>query len=838
MVECNLNLKNILCNLCILIIMIIIVRVLYIRLYSKNITSKDNSKIEGFTGNIDLLSKQKSNSIKIGTDTSNVINPWTTKFYNMQSPSTQTKQIALYQPLLVIKNEQYCKLGDILSQNVDYAPPNSDQNTLLIKNSSDIKPPVDYELVVNFGDEYVNTKYYEYESYIKNTNTINVIKPSLTFCSNTINEINNIVINNITTLQTNVKSIFKIVSVINNDILDVHKPVSLESLTNGPITIPLSIVLGNKFLSNYNDFNKAKPPMDSVGAIHQIPAGVSGILKYSYIYNNDGVIRYIEIPFNFPASINTAATDAERISIVTISNTSYPFLDISAANFVSINNSDPMAVIPPILSGESRTPGPMVNKTFENIPVMQIIDYLTKLCNNITIIYDNNKSNQPFLTFLNLVDSKDTIIAVLDKIDTFKQFIISHNNINSMTIVNTPDIHSYYNDILTTGSLVSTSLLGKICSYIRNTNVYYSTTVVKIYKPNLPILPQTFASVASITNITYESITYNRYDNANILNNLPNGAFNMLNDVVGSTIKPTIDKLLQFTKCINDLQNNAIKDLPLKIYKPIPPPGYVAVGHVFCNVQIQLQNIKENAAANIGVCCIPDNCIKEMNDWTVSDKVFEYSKEGVYWALYFNKYTGTFVSTNRNELPSGKMCKVVACVTKCTAVEELQKSDSCARGYYNLNKTINTQKNKSADLFSDKEEEYYLAKIKSQSDNLTRLSKRAQQMELDIDKANIVNREMNKNKLQSYVDKQKVNIDLILQRLIRDKDSIQTNINIPKSILDKLLDMIKNLKDMTDEDKLKIISKLIKNQSCPDPNLEGLVKKQLVSDVCYGCDNV
>ena len=184
------------------------------------------------------------------------------------------------------------------------------------------------------------------------------------------------------------------------------------------------------------------------------------------------------------------------------------------------------------------------------------------------------------------------------------------------------------------------------------------------------------------------------------------------------------------------------------------------------------------------------------------------------------------------------MCKVVACVTKCTAVEELQKSDSCARGYYNLNKTINTQKNKSADLFSDKEEEYYLAKIKSQSDNLTRLSKRAQQMELDIDKANIVNREMNKNKLQSYVDKQKVNIDLILQRLIRDKDSIQTNINIPKSILDKLLDMIKNLKDMTDEDKLKIISKLIKNQSCPDPNLEGLVKKQLVSDVCYGCDNV
>ena len=117
-----------------------------------------------------------------------------------------------------------------------------------------------------------------------------------------------------------------------------------------------------------------------------------------------------------------------------------------------------------------------------------------------------------------------------------------------------------------------------------------------------------------------------------------------------------------------------------------------------------------------------------------------------------------------------------------------------------------------------------------------------QRMQLDIDKANIVNREMNKNKLQNYIDKQKVNLDLILKRLIQDKDSIQTNINIPEDVLNELLNMINNL-DMSDADKKRLKSKLkIKdinnNSNCPDYDTTGLVKKKLVSDVCFGCGDV
>ena len=131
-------------------------------------------------------------------------------------------------------------------------------------------------------------------------------------------------------------------------------------------------------------------------------------------------------------------------------------------------------------------------------------------------------------------------------------------------------------------------------------------------------------------------------------------------------------------------------------------------------------------------------------------------------------------------------------------------------------------------------------------------------MQLDIDKAHIVNKEMNKNKLQVYVDNQKKNIDIIMKRLIKDKNSIKTNINVRIDDLNRIIKMIKISRDLTEEQKTELVSKLINNEkmleanvinketykktlnrvlsSCPDYDLTGLVKKELVSDVCYGCD--
>ena len=103
------------------------------------------------------------------------------------------------------------------------------------------------------------------------------------------------------------------------------------------------------------------------------------------------------------------------------------------------------------------------------------------------------------------------------------------------------------------------------------------------------------------------------------------------------------------------------------------------------------------------------------------------------------------------------------------------------------------------------------------------------------------------------------NIDSITKRLQKDKNAIQTNINIPIEVLNAILIKIKDDENLSDEEKTELISKLINNKklndakiidkteyeqslnkilsSCPNYDLTGLVKKSVVHDVCYGCNN-
>ena len=272
------------------------------------------------------------------------------------------------------------------------------------------------------------------------------------------------------------------------------------------------------------------------------------------------------------------------------------------------------------------------------------------------------------------------------------------------------------------------------------------------------------------------------------------------------------------------------------------------MGHIFCNTKTDLQKI----IASNNIACIPSHCVKEMREWTSNDKIYELNKNDKYFAIYFNPYTGTFISTNKKQLPLGKVCKVVACVKKCNVVEDLQKSDDCSRKYYNLNKNSIANTPLISDLASNQEEEFYLDKIKAQSDSITRLKQRAQKMQTDVDKATIVNREMNKNKLQNYVDTQKQNIDIIMERLQADKNKIQTNVNIPNDTLNAIIDMIQKSSMLSSSDKELLLTQIENSQSlsnskynanmnkilssCPEYDLSGLVSKKTASDVCYGCD--
>ena len=131
-------------------------------------------------------------------------------------------------------------------------------------------------------------------------------------------------------------------------------------------------------------------------------------------------------------------------------------------------------------------------------------------------------------------------------------------------------------------------------------------------------------------------------------------------------------------------------------------------------------------------------------------------------------------------------------------------------------------------------------------------------MQTSIEKATIVNREMNKNKLQNYVDTQKANIDTVMNRLENDKNKIQTNVKIPLSVINEIIKILKNPDIVDPKISKPIIEAIIKNQtlsnnniitdseynaslnsilrSCPQYDFTDLVSKAKASDVCYGCD--
>jgi len=875
------NKKNII-YLCILIIIILIIRSVYKRQQPvKDITHNNNLNTikEGFENDInngnavDLLSKIKSHQIIENINNlnnKNMIKSWSSKIYNMMSNNKLNKEFAFYQPHLL--NNQYCKLGDMISQNKDYSPPKSNQLSLLIKKGiSDIKPPVSFDLVVNFGSEYSNTKYYEYETLIKNINTMNLIKSNINKCANTFIDLNTIITNNNKNIDFN----------LSKNILNNSEKLYIK-LNNQ------SIGLNGLFNNNVINKNISEKNKDML----ILPVGLSG--KFIISYGNK-----TEISFTLPLSLN-AEQSYNKANILG---------KIPAKPFINLKED---------------------NITFEEIEVtifnlvsiLDIINYLKELCDNMITIYDKEHTNVKFLNYINLIDNKDKLLKILDNIEICKSFLSSYDDINSVTLNSNPEIQSYY-DAIVNIPMTDNKLMYSVLNTLKNMKIKYIIPYITINitdniskskeyftniengngnenenengnenenengngngnesnnkhtlkknknnktKENFGLFNQsTWDSVgdafykpgSSSRNYIYPitNVQFTKYDN-NFLAIIPKNKYNIFNSNLN--IKTILEPIKQFSKFQSDLSNNSIDNLPLKIYKPIAPPRYRSIGHIFCNIQSQIAEIKSQAQAGNGICCVPDHCVKDVRNWNVADKVFEYNKDNIYWAIYLNPYTGTFISTNTNQLPEGKVVKVVACVKKCTVVEELKKADECARKYYNINKKIKNEVKLSPDIVTNQEEEYYLDKIKAQSDSIARLSSKAQDMQITLDKANIVNKEMNKNKLQTYVDTQKNNIDIIMKRLVKDKNSIQTNINVPLPILNKTIKMIQTSKDIPEEQKVALVSKLINNEkmmesniinkteyeqtinkvlsSCPEYDLTGLVKKDLVSDVCYGCD--
>lgn len=800
--------KQIIIALSVILVSILIIKFLY------NHFIKGKDSLEGFQNAIDLLNKHKSRNVQLTGDSTSSdielsINPWTTKLYNLQEKQ-QIKAISLYKPHLVINGEKYSKLGDMISLNTDYSPPTNNEFALLIKRAgSDIKAPINYNLVVNFGNSNVPQYYYQYDRFLDSQNNLSLVMNNINNCLTAISNLNQILSKNQDTITNNIKNIIKGQT---NLRIGASNPISLASIVN----MSVSGISGGLIQTPISSSTEIILPIGTDASI-TTPDDTYSVLWESLIDINTNI------------TANSLLQSIQPNSI---------FRNFTTNNIV-INSTQPINI-------------------FALANPNDIVQFLQNLCNDILTIFGQTNINPDFIKYLNLGDSLEGVNTVLSAVSTLQQ---NQTILPGLGTATTPTNNTSTNNIFSANTILtayananSNTLLGGILNIIINKTQTYTYPSIKFSASQLAFTTRSSnSSVISIINGLSDAngIIVNNFSssildgiNVNINSNSPEIAN------IATNVLPNLSKMFEFQTA---LTNGTIDFFPLQIYEPVAPPNYTALGHVFCNTAKDYYKL---TTAN-NVACVPSQCVKEIRDWVATDKVFEYNQSGVYWALFKNPYTGTFIAVNQPQLPSGKVCKVVACVAKCNAVDELQKADECARKYHQINKSIMKNTTEAPDLVANTEENIYLQKIKQQSDNIARLEQRAQQMQINIDKADIINEEMNKSKLQDYVDTQKRNIDLVVKQLEKDKNKITANINIPVSALNNLITMIKNVPTLTPEQKRTVINKIVANatqlsnntitsgqyntnlnqilRSCPQYDLTGLVKKDLVSNVCYGC---
>jgi len=857
--------KKVLIYICLIIVILIIIRIIYTTFYFN---------VENFAINnedaTDLLTKIKSYNVQKGinlnsSDLEMKIPYWTNYFYNLRNPSNLVKPLAFYKPILTINNNNYAKLGDIISINNDYSLPKDTQFTILLKkNSSDIKIPLNFDLIVNTNtntnintntntnsnsnsdsNSNLNSNYLQYINGLDNTVLDNISNNLLT-CSTTIDDLDFLIQNNMSDLNTNFSNMIytnglitidnkkiPIIRFLNNIKKNSTSNLSKDDSGNDNSLFESIIKIDKEiekiiegFEDDYTDFlpdinkslstnitksNTQNPNSNNNSINYEInsnsvlilPAGIQGYIRYTDNSNSDKTID-ISIPANL---------DSLQGKSNIINNLSFkPYDNITSDNIK-------------IITYPSQD-----QSLFSYISTTKVINYVRTLCTDIKNIY-SQKNISSLLSYLKLAPNIEIVKSILTIIDIY----LKKKNINNLTI------QDFLNDLKKANINIddTSNLLGLIIYIIKKMTLTYNLTYIS-FKPS---------DIDIVSNAKMQ-ITITSFNN-DIVSNIPESKYSILDNTeyipLISNILPNITKFLQFITNSSGSYSAGASDNskilpPICIYKPIAPDGYLSLGHVFCKSEDELEHIIKSK----NVACVPSNCVKEIRDWIINDKVFEYNSDDTYWAIYLNPYTGTFISSNtKGQLPEGKLCKVVACVTKNNTVDKLKKADDCIRKYYNINKQAAYNSPISSKLVSDQEEVFYLEKIKSQSDSIARLQQRSKQMQTDIDKSTIVNREMNKHKLQDYTDIQKRNMDIIMKRLSDDKNKIQTNINIPLETLNDLINIINNLPaeqqkpliDLLDSNNIITKPELdqIKN-ACPQYDLSGLIKKQMASDVCYGCD--
>lgn len=321
-------------------------------------------------------------------------------------------------------------------------------------------------------------------------------------------------------------------------------------------------------------------------------------------------------------------------------------------------------------------------------------------------------------------------------------------------------------------------------------------------------------------------------------------------DKVINNISQNIAELEDIQRAID---TNSFTHFPMRIFRPTPPPKYVSVGDVIFNHTDSNYITKKDPLLET-FACIPEQCVREVRDWLAVDRIYEYQQGDVYLAIFRNPYMQTFRAvTTPGMMPPGRLQKVVACVEKCRLLDDIIEADKCSKKFYKANKSIIESNNLDTDkVVNNRASAIYGNKIQEREKQINLLKEVTRKLQLQDDKADMVNREYNRAKLQNLVDKQRANISAVADRLSAQKGQIEVNVRfnydkfsgiiyklreskvLPSVVADKVMTAV----DTAAKEKLDVLPENVVNEvlaACPTPNTEGLVLKSLVESGCYNC---
>lgn len=359
-------------------------------------------------------------------------------------------------------------------------------------------------------------------------------------------------------------------------------------------------------------------------------------------------------------------------------------------------------------------------------------------------------------------------------------------------------------------------------------------------------------------------------------------------------LNKNLNILTLFVNFVEKIQANLIPFPALKVIRPIPPTGYKVLGDIVLSSKKSIKDknpetTKQLTYKNIGneelqgkdyihyqlqkYVAVPESCVKQVRDWRDTDKVFEIVQDGKFISVYNNPYTNTIRVTTNKKKPDGYVEKLVACVEECDAVSSLIKTDECAKKLYKTKKSMEGGSSIAPNFADNEENKFYLNKIQNRASYINSLSDKARELQLLHDKNTIINQEHNRAQLQNYVDDQSRNISILSDKLEKGQNTIDMNVYVhPDNVQEtttgqqvgsinntvEVITKVINQTSLPEEKKTELVKKVQDYQvmmednlispldykmkmnqvleSCPEYDLSGLVKKDVVSDVCYGCD--